>query len=316
MFGKKKPEEKAQVIQKQTGTNKELFHVVDHITNDVQEYRKRLVQNEVDSLAAIAEVEETFTKVVDKDEELKVELKNFEEVFDGVAASAGKFEGVRTDILGAVEHAQSQVSTLRDNSHDVKETFQQMQEEFEAFKGSVSEISEYMQLIVGIAGQTNLLALNASIEAARAGEAGRGFAVVAEEVRKLADEIRELTERVNQSLETVETQSSELSQRMENSVVALDKSLQGVETAYETFDEIIESANATDSVQKEISDAAETAGEELRRLETDFEIMNDQYGEMMDNLDKVNALGTTKSGVFENIDNLLSQISPLLKEVE
>jgi methyl-accepting chemotaxis protein len=93
-------------------------------------------------------------------------------------------------------------------------------------------ISEIAVLIDEIAFQTNLLALNAAVEAARAGDQGRGFAVVATEVRSLAQRsagaaknikslINETVERVSagselvrkagQSLETIQTGATKVS---------------------------------------------------------------------------------------------------------
>ncbi len=93
-------------------------------------------------------------------------------------------------------------------------------------------ISEIAVLIDEIAFQTNLLTLNATVEAARAGDQGRGFAVVATKVRSLAQRsasaaknikslIDETMERVSagaelvrkagQSLETIQTGATKMS---------------------------------------------------------------------------------------------------------
>ncbi len=292
----------------------DVSHAIKYATAAVQEYQKLLVKNEVDSLTAIHEVENTFTQIMERDDNTREELKNFEKVFEDMIISSEKFDDVRNDILKSVVSVQDTVGNLRDISNEVKDDFANMQREFESFKSSVSEITDYMKQIVGIADQTNLLALNASIEAARAGDAGRGFAVVAEEVRSLADEIHILIGHVNKSLNDVTDGSTVLSERMEISFGSLDKSLEGVENTYRAFDEIINSANRTDDVQKEISDAAEAAGTELKNLESGLDAVSGDYGRLLTQLGQVNALSTTKSGVFENMDNILTQISPMLKE--
>lgn len=69
-------------------------------------------------------------------------------------------------------------------------------------------ISEFTELINGIADQTGLLSLNASIEAARAGDAGKGFAVVAEEIRKLAEQSSEAADHINGTVEAIYMQTT------------------------------------------------------------------------------------------------------------
>ena len=47
-----------------------------------------------------------------------------------------------------------------------------------------------------------------------------------------------------------------------------------------------------------------------------FSETEDQYQKVLDHIAKANDLGTTKSSVFEDMDNLISQIRPMIAEQE
>ena len=285
-----------------------------YIADSVKKFQKELVQNEVTSLTEIHDMGEAVENVIKSNNDLRDQMDAFNEMFAAVNDSAGKFEEVKVNILSSVQNAQNKVSELKESSNEVRASFDEMTQGFENFKSAVDQISDYMKKIIGIATQTNLLALNASIEAARAGAAGKGFAVVATEVRELADEIKVMISQVNASIDAAGEESEKLSINIQNSIAAMDKSLQEVDETNETFDEIIESANGANVVQEEISDTANTASDELNRIGNSFTEINRRYDALVNQLDRVNSLGTTKSSVFEHIDNLVSQIEPIVKD--
>ena len=297
-----------------TEMDKEKRESLIYIADSVKEFQKLLVRNEVTSLTEIHDMGEAIENVIQSNTQLREEMDAFNEMFAAVNDSAGKFEDVKVNIIKSVQNAQDKVSELKQSSNEVRASFDEMTQGFENFKSAVDQISDYMKKIIGIATQTNLLALNASIEAARAGAAGKGFAVVATEVRELADEIKVMISQVNASIDAAGEESEKLSLSMQNSIAAMDRSLQEVDETNETFDEIIESSNGANAVQQEISDTADTASDELERIGSSFTDINNKYDALVSQLERVNALGTTKSSVFEHIDNLVSQIEPIVKD--
>ncbi len=312
---KKKNEEVAASQAKETARDdSDRLKSLIYIADSIESFQKELVQNELNSLTEIHDMGEAVESVIESNAQLREQMDAFNEMFDAVNNSASKFEDVKVNILNSVETAQNKVEELKSSSNEVRESFDEMAQGFENFKSAVDQISDYMKKIIGIATQTNLLALNASIEAARAGAAGKGFAVVATEVRELADEIKVMISQVNASIDAAGQESEKLSVSMENSINAMDRSLKEVDETKDTFKDIIESANGANAVQKEIADTADTASDELGRIGNSFTEINNKYDALVEQLDRVNALGTTKSSVFEHIENLVSQIPPIVKD--
>ncbi|RJF85525.1 methyl-accepting chemotaxis protein [Sphingomonas cavernae] len=100
----------------------------------------------------------------------------------------------------------------------------------------VSEITDVLTLITGIAKQTNLLALNASIEASRAGQAGAGFAVVADEVKGLARQTQAAAATIGERLGTIGATASDAMQsfhQIDSLVTGLEQSAEVIAHAVE-----------------------------------------------------------------------------------
>ncbi len=147
------------------------------------------------------------------------------------------------EMTSHIENGLSVSSEAQRFSSEAKQQTEQAAAKLENIKTASSEIVNSVDQISGVAEQTNLLALNASIEAARAGESGRGFAVVADEVRDLAVRSQETTDHIRKV-------SEDSSQAIDNSNLAMDKTIQSVESAYSK----IEEANTTMStVSSQIS---------------------------------------------------------------
>ncbi|MDE6925466.1 MAG: chemotaxis protein [Acetatifactor sp.] len=293
--------------------NKSLTPVL-HVIESLQEYRNELVQSEVSSLYELSMVSRSFGNVLKDSENLRGSLQDFEQTFSSISTVSGEFASVKDNIFQSVIQAQGEVEELKNSSLLVEGYFEEMQNTFEAFQLSLAEIKKCMSKIVSIADQTNILSLNASIEAARAGEQGKGFAVVADEVKSLSDEIKNLVDMVGVSIGDVEEGTEKLSASIHTSHQALGQSLSKVDETYEMFDQINQAAEGAETVQKEISLVIDDSKTRLQTLCGFFEQLKKQYEKVMQHIGRVSKMGTTKSAMYEDIDNMMAQIPPVIKD--
>ena len=287
-----------------------------YMANSLKSFQKELLTKEVDSLEELQKVTSSFEDVLAVNTSSKDKLESFRDQFVQVGEISEQFAEVKRNIDASVEQAQQQVGGLKDSSGQVQEHFTEMQETFTEFRSSVQNIKDCMGKIISIANQTNLLALNASIEAARAGEQGKGFAVVADEVKNLANEIKGLVSDVSLSLSSVEEGTERLNSSLTVSKDALSKSVEDVEATFSVFDQITTAAVGAKDVQDKIGDAITSSEGKLDEVSHSFEQMEQQYQDLMAHIALANDLGTTKGALFEDMDNMISQIVPIVKEME
>ncbi len=147
--------------------------------------------------------------------------------------------------VAVTKEGRADMDKIKVAMEEIAESVQQLEEAVTRVGNSTGEITKFVETIGEIASQTNLLSLNASIEAARAGEAGRGFAVVADEIRQLADTSTEAVTEITAITNGINRLVTDTIDKTKESVEGIRESVQLVDGACTTFEEIFANIDAT-----------------------------------------------------------------------
>ena len=294
--------------------NEKSLYPVLYVTDHLKDYKDALIQKEVESLLELSLVNKSFASVLQKADNFQEQLMDFGQSFSSINNTAGQFTDVRESIGQTVSKTQDKVEDLKSTSIAIEQSYVEMEQTFAQLQMAVTSICKCINKIVSIADETNILAINASIEASRAGESGKGFAVVASKVKELAEEIKGLANEAESDIHNVEAGTKQLNQSISESAQKLGEGTGIVNATYDSFQEITQAADGASTVQTEISTVIGASQNKLQTLCQFFDEIKHQYQEVVKHISRASSLGTTKSAMFEDIDNMLSQMPPIIKD--
>ena len=300
------------LIEKIKKGSGELEHTAASVDDGIRAAGDKITGTSATMEQLAASMEEVSATVINITENIESIRKDITVMADKTGEGLERVDSIRQKAEGMkADAAASQVSASDMVAHISGELSTAIEQ-----SKQVEEINKLTDEILSISSQTNLLALNASIEAARAGEAGKGFAVVAEEVKNLASEIKSLVSTVDISIGDVEQGTANLNTSISTSQDALNQSMENVDSTYEVFDQITTAAGGADTVHQQITTAMSAAEQKLDEVSQSFSLEERQFDAVMEHINHANDLGTTKSSLFEDMTNLLTQIAPLTEELE
>jgi methyl-accepting chemotaxis protein PixJ len=206
-----------------------------------------------------AEIRQLATAATAQAEQINLTLKKVEAgtiSIREVANNAKQAAVVATSATATAQQGGKAIDNTVTNINQLRDTVAETAKKVKRLGESSQQISKAISLINQIALQTNLLAINASIEAARAGEEGRGFAVVAEEVAQLATQSAAATKEIEKIVETIQRETSEVTQAMELSTTQVVEGTRSVEQTKLSLKEIIDQSQQIDVFLQSIATAA------------------------------------------------------------
>ncbi|MBQ4069051.1 MAG: hypothetical protein IJC76_07340 [Lachnospiraceae bacterium] len=301
---KKKEKKPVASVPVEVSTPKEETNAVD--TQYINTKYNEILAAESAISSEITSIKDSFNEVMSDVDNLTGAIETSHESINNTADIASNFQNVKDNIINSVSEAQTEIDVLKDSSKQAVESYETMNQTFDALQLAVDDIKKCMTGIVAVANQTNLLSLNASIEAARAGEAGKGFAIVADQVRQLSDEIKKLTDDVERSIKSVESSTVELNESIQSSKDAVVNSSANVDVTYDIVNKVKTSANEINEVYLSICSSIDESRQGINNIDDLVNSSRATYDKVYSSIDAINEHSNVKGAIYEDMYNTLN----------
>lgn len=315
LFGRKKDTEEiiteaVPVTEKEPGVA-EKMKAVREVGRFLTEQKEKLQQEETHTIEGIEVINDSFKTVEEKYNSISESVVDFQNEFRTVEEIIAAFDGIVKKLVVTADSSYEGMEEVDASSSSVADTIADVQQVFDAFQQSFDDIRNKVELISGFASQTNLLALNASIEAARAGEAGKGFAVVAGSVNELSTEIQSVVTSIRDSMTELDANNNRLVQSIENTKGAIEESHQKVVETQETVSTIKNVANEVTDQSQQMREVFESCQASIDAVSDNIDDSKQYFAQVDNDIEDMKVMITKKGFMFEDMNNILEQITPL-----
>lgn len=273
------------IYKEETGTLNDV-NVISDVVYNLQGESQNILEN-------VNHFNESFNEIIEVNE-------NLENVADSIVKTSSDGNDKMSELIG-------EISNIKDSVKDIHSVLDEFLTAFSAIRDATVDITD-------IASQTNLLALNASIEAARAGEAGRGFAVVADQINSLASSTKGLVEQINDTMKKVEAKEEALIESFDSMNKLVDSNIERAENTQDTIKSFNDIALDVKSKTERTVSNVQSAQKEAVNIQHEIENEMNMYGKLDESVLNLKKQLSRKSILFEDMENVLSQISYICDE--
>ena len=287
-------------------------HPVLHVADSLQEYRRELVQGETAALRELSRASGAFREVHEEQERLQQGLREFDRIFLELRQMAIELAAVREEVSLSVAQAQREMELLRGGAQRLEDCLVQLRSGSGALERSAGQTGRDAGALAGAARRAGELAVETALRGARSEE--EGFAQGLAELERLTEETADLSGALGQGLEDTAREGEALREDVGAAAGVLAESLRRTEQARRVMEKLTRTADRVASAQSELIGIVRRSEASYQALCGFAKKLRTRSQEAARHVDRAGHLGTMRGAVFEDMDNMIAQLAPLVSE--